>query len=89
MNAALNMQVISLDHFREKTKQGGKAYTHGERALSMNELEEKLNVSRSSINRWRKAGTFPKGQRFGARSIRWRESVIDAWMKSQGAQNNA
>ena len=88
MNTAANMQVIDLEQFRAKIKQGGKAYATGERALSMKELEEKVNVSRSSINRWIKAGKFPAGQKFGSRTVRWRESVIDQWMKAEQEKNN-
>lgn len=88
MNTAANMQVISLEMFRDKLQRKERAYTSGERALTMHEAIEKVNLSRATINRWEKAGKFPAKRYFGSQ-VRWLESEIDEWMLKQKGNYNA
>ena len=42
-------------------------------------------MSRSSIYRLMKAREFPLGVRIGPKTVRWRASVITAWVDSRPA----
>jgi predicted DNA-binding transcriptional regulator AlpA len=52
------------------------------RWLGIAELERRLGVSRCSIWRWTKQGTFPAAAYFGSRRA-WLESDIAAWETRQ------
>jgi len=55
------------------------------RLLSVNDLMEKLGVSRMTIYRWRKSGRFPEGRRLaGSNLVKWSEATIDQWVKEEG-----
>lgn len=47
------------------------------------ELLEKLQVSRSTLTRWRRDGTFPEGRRLGPNSRGWLRSEVEEWMASR------
>lgn len=47
--------------------------------LTIKQIQEQIQASRVSIWRWEKEGKFPKHIKLG-RSIRWRESDIQAWI---------
>ncbi len=47
--------------------------------LTVNEVAARLNVSVSSVWRWRRDGSFPRAVRVGAGSTRWRLADIEAW----------
>lgn len=79
------MALRTLD-FHEWKKQEKKRIAQPlptDRALTIREVSEKINASRSTIYRWMAEGNFPKGKRFGKCSVRWLESTIDAWMQSR------
>jgi prophage regulatory protein len=40
-------------------------------------------VSRVSIWRWAKAGTFPRPVRLGARAVGWRASDVQQWLEER------
>ena len=42
--------------------------------------EKKINLSRSTIWRMERAGTFPKSRRISPNSTAWLESEVDAWI---------
>lgn len=50
--------------------------------LSIGQLEERLNTSRSTIYRWKASGRFPKAVKLGPGTVRWRLSDIEAWETS-------
>lgn len=55
------------------------------RLLSVNDLVDKLGVSRMSLYRWRKSGKFPEGRKIaGSNMVKWRESAIDQWIQDEG-----
>ena len=49
------------------------------RLLTLNQVQPQVQLSRVTIWRWEKEGKFPKHIKLG-RSIRWRESDIQAWI---------
>ena len=53
--------------------------------ISMADIARQLGVSYYTIKRWKHNGYLPRASRFG-RFIRWRRSVIEAWLESQGPQ---
>ena len=55
----------------------------GETLIRMKELVKILQISRATINRYRKAGTFPLPIKFSARCTAWRASVINDWLSSR------
>ena len=50
--------------------------------IRLREVRAIVGVGASTIDRWVKAGTFPRPYRFGGQIQRWRKSEIDAWMKA-------
>jgi prophage regulatory protein len=48
-----------------------------------NDLKILLKVSRSTIDRWEKAGSFPKRIILGENSIGWRSTDISNWIDSR------
>ena len=53
-----------------------------ERLLRRREVEKITGMSHSSIYRLMKKGKFPRRVRIGSKAVRWRLSVIMAWLKS-------
>ena len=53
-----------------------------ERLLRRREVEKITGMGRSSIYRLMKKGKFPRRVRIGPKAVRWRLSVIMAWLKS-------
>ena len=64
-------------------------HTHlPETYLKRQELDAKFIISRATIYRWVKAGTFPAAIHLGANMVRWRASDIEAWIaEREGASN--
>ena len=56
-----------------------------DRLLRRRQVEEITGMSRSSIYRLMKAREFPRGVRIGPKTVRWRASVIAAWLDSRPA----
>ena len=55
------------------------------RLLSVNDLIDKLGVSRTTLYKWRKSGKLPEGRRIaGSNLVKWSESTIDQWIKQEG-----
>jgi|TARA_B110000902_G_scaffold207514_1_gene236534 prophage regulatory protein len=48
--------------------------------LKRQQLEAKFGVSRATIYRWTKAGTFPAAIHLGANMVRWKSSQVEAWL---------
>lgn len=60
--------------------------TEGEQraeVLRPREAARYVGLSRPTIDRWRKAGKFPKALQFGAQAIGWRRSDLDAWLNER------
>ena len=51
--------------------------------LTSDELLKKFQISRTTLFRWVKAGSFPSPVRIGRRTIRWRADEIDEFVKSR------
>ena len=56
-----------------------------DRIIRPAELVEFLGVSKPTIHRWRKAGTFPEPIRMGPRSIGWLRTTIQEWLDARPA----
>ncbi|MFA5958760.1 helix-turn-helix transcriptional regulator [Hyphomicrobium sp.] len=54
----------------------------GDRFMCIKELCHKVGMGKSTIYRWIDDGQFPEGVKLASQMVRWRESVIDAWMAS-------
>ena len=60
--------------------------TEGEQraeVLRPREAARYVGVSRATIDRWRKAGKFPKALQLGDQAIGWRRSDLDAWLNER------
>jgi predicted DNA-binding transcriptional regulator AlpA len=55
------------------------------RWIGISELERRLGVSRCSIWRWSRLGTFPIPAKFGSRRA-WKESAIEEWEAERSGQ---
>lgn len=49
--------------------------------LSIEDVIEMLDVSRSTIYRWLNQGTFPQQRNIGPNTVRWRLSDIQQWQE--------
>lgn len=47
-----------------------------EKYLSAKQIADSLGVAKSCVWRWAASGKLPKGERFGDRCTRWKESDI-------------
>ena len=50
--------------------------------LTCREVEQRTGLSRSTISRKVRDGTFPAPVKAGKRALRWRESDIRVWIDS-------
>ena len=48
--------------------------------LRPREAARYVGLSRPAIDRWRKAGKFPKALQLGPQAIGWRRSDLDKWL---------
>jgi len=51
--------------------------------LRVNDVADKLQVSRATVWAWSKAGKFPKPVKLGAGVTRWSEQDINDWIEIQ------
>ena len=51
--------------------------------LTVADVAVRYKVSRTTLDRWRAAGSMPAAQRINGRP-RWRLSVLEAWENDQG-----
>lgn len=51
--------------------------------LKINEVVQKCNLSRATIYKKIKEGTFPKQIKLSERSSGWLESEVDEWIQSR------
>ena len=54
-----------------------------DRLLRERDVCEMVAVSRSTLWRWVKTGSFPAPTRFGPSAVRWQLSVVQEWMASK------
>ena len=73
-------QTFDFKEWKQKIQQKKPDMPIGVRLIDMHEIVMKTGYSRSTINRWRKAGTFPDGTLYGSSTRCWLESDIDAWI---------
>jgi len=52
------------------------------RMLRIQELEDRVGVTRSTIDRWERAGRFPTRRQLGVGAVGWLEAEVDEWLKS-------
>lgn len=50
--------------------------------LRIPEVLQKVNISRATLDKLRRAGKFPPGVKLAPKTIAWRASEIDAWLES-------
>jgi len=77
----MNLKQYDYSHFRTTLAKNQPVLT--DRALTREEVCSKTRLSKSTVYRLIKQGGFPAPRRFGNRSSRWLESVIDGWMQSK------
>ena len=52
-----------------------------EKILRTQDVCDRLNISQTTLWRWRKAGEFPEPSRVQGSSLRgWPESLVDLWI---------
>lgn len=51
-----------------------------DRFLRLDEVLHITGLSRATVYRWIREGTFPKQVRLGPNSVAWRQSAIAKWM---------
>lgn len=59
-----------------------------ERLLSMAEVAKICGLSKVTLWRMRKEGRFPAPLELGAKTLRWRESAVLAWIEGLPAREN-
>ena len=73
--------IFSIDAYHQKIRSQKPAYK--DNLLTIDEVAEKLNVSRSTAYRAVREADFPERKRLSASTVRWLESEIDAWIHSR------
>jgi prophage regulatory protein len=53
-----------------------------ERILRLNSVLERTGLSRATLHRKVKAGTFPRQVRIATRCMGWRESAVNEWLRN-------
>ena len=71
---------MSLEH---SPARGDGARTHSDRMLRAPEVMARTGLSRTTIWRQVKAGTFPAPYELGKNSIGWPSSSISTWIKAR------
>lgn len=51
--------------------------------LSVDDIRQRFGISRTSIDRWEKAGIFPKRVRLGVKKIGWYKEQIEEWLNKK------
>lgn len=51
--------------------------------LTIDQVAERLGVSRSTTRRMWQDGTLPRPIRIGSRSVRWRVEDLESWVDKQ------
>ena len=54
-----------------------------DRLLSLKEVKTRCGLSRSSVYRMMRGGSFPEPLRVGLRAVRWREREIEDWLETR------
>jgi|GEM_PF-1985633 len=73
--------VFSIEDYHQKIRKQKPAFT--DRLLTIDEVAEKLNVSRRTAYRMVKENDFPERKRLSSSTVRWSESEIDSWLRSR------
>lgn len=65
----------------------------GDELLSIAQITQRFNVSRTTLHTWRSQGVFPPPEpTVGSTRLRWKESVVSAFFatspKAQGARTD-
>ena len=54
-----------------------------DRLIRIRDVEARTGLSRSTIYRKKRDGSFPEAVKVGDRAVRWRESEIEAWVAAR------
>ncbi|QHC37232.1 AlpA family phage regulatory protein [Komagataeibacter xylinus] len=57
------------------------AHKAEDRLLTSKEVQTRTGLSRMTIYRYVKAGTFPAPRKLSAGAVRWNSAVIDSWIR--------
>ena len=57
--------------------------------IRIREVMAKVTLSQSTIYKFIREGTFPKGRRIGGQAVAWIESEIDEWIEAQAEADPA
>ncbi|MDQ5769823.1 helix-turn-helix transcriptional regulator [Thiothrix subterranea] len=80
MQTLTSLNTFDFQEWKQKLQHQKPEMPIGIRLIDMHEIVMKTGYSRSTINRWRKAGTFPYGTLYGTSTRRWLESEVDEWI---------
>lgn len=59
------------------------------RFIKLEEVMQRVALSRTTILRWEAEGRFPKRADLGPRCLRWADTDINVWMASRSAGAHA
>lgn len=76
--------VLNINDYHRKIRNGKNDPAFTDRALTVNEVAEKFNVSRRTVYRMAKQDGFPEPRRISKAVVRWMESELDLWLSQQG-----
>ena len=57
--------------------------------IRLHDLTRRIGVSKATVWRWVKAGTFPKPTKFGPHTTVWSVNEVDAWTRARLSERDA
>src|SRR5262245_25592700 len=82
LSAASELKSSGKSRHRRQATQPS-LLSNGDRLLTMRSVIAITSSSRSSIDRWRKAGDFPRARQLSLHRIGFLESEVRAWIASR------
>ena len=76
--------VLNINDYHRKIRKQKNDPAFTDRALTVDEVAEKFNVSRRTIYRMAKQDGFPKRRYISKAVVRFMESELDVWLSQQG-----
>ena len=73
----------------DKATEAGSNVSRMDKLLTMREVETATGLSKSAVYNRISLGTFPQPVKIGAKSSRWRESDLQAWVDSLPRRGDA
>lgn len=79
MERSAKAQTFDFQEWKRKIQHSKAETALNDRLISRKTLTEKLEVSRSTLYRWEKAGILPKPIFNRGNTVRWSETEIELW----------